>query len=60
MSNLESSLSDLDSEIRLISDEISNRPWNPFEEPVAEEKHLDAAFEEIRIRDGSFHFFNQF
>lgn len=49
---MESSLSDVDSEIRLISDEINNKPWNPFEEPVVEEKHFDAAFEEIRIRDG--------
>lgn len=52
VSNLEGSLSDLDSEIRLISDEISNKPWNPFEEPVAEDGHFEAAFEEIRNRDG--------
>lgn len=54
VSNIEGSLSDLDSEIRFISDEINNKPWNPFEEPVAEEKHIDAAFDEIRIRDGGF------
>lgn len=49
-----SSLSDLDLEIRNISEEISNKPWNPFEEPAGTfDSQIDDGFEEIGHRDGN-------